>query len=226
MGRLVYYVGASLDGFIAGPEDETDFFPVSDDVLSWIREAYPETLPTHLRQAMGIDAPNRRFDTVVMGRGTYRPALEIGITSPYRHLRQYVVSTKLSGIADPEVTHVASDPRALVARLKAEEARDVWLAGGGVLAASLLPEIDELVVKRYPVVAGTGIPMFGGAFRPTSFAPMDRLPLEGGMVVTTYRRVDVGAAEASAGAALPADPAGRLPAPEGSARRPSGRGAP
>ncbi|MFG3013690.1 hypothetical protein ACGFZB_25230 [Streptomyces cinerochromogenes] len=37
---------------------------------------------------------------------------------------------------------------------------DIWLCGGGRLAGTLWPEIDELLIKTYPVVAGTGIPVW------------------------------------------------------------------
>jgi hypothetical protein len=50
--------------------------------MDFIRVEYPETLPTAFRATLGIAAPNRRFDAVVMGRGTYDPALKEGITSP------------------------------------------------------------------------------------------------------------------------------------------------
>ncbi len=53
--------------------------------------------PSTAASAHGLaDAPNLRFDTVVMGLGTYRPALDAGLTSPYAHLRQYVVSSTLA----------------------------------------------------------------------------------------------------------------------------------
>lgn len=34
---------------------------------------YPETVPTHMRAPLGIDAPNNHFDTLLMGRATYQP---------------------------------------------------------------------------------------------------------------------------------------------------------
>lgn len=40
---------------------------------------------------------------------------------------------------------------------------DIWLCGGGTLAGALINEIDEIVLKRYPVIVGTGISMFSGA---------------------------------------------------------------
>ena len=46
-----------------------------------------------------------------------------------------------------------------------ESALDIYLAGG-VLAGQLLPEIDELVMKRYHVVAGASKKAFGPHFTP------------------------------------------------------------
>ncbi|MFI6776175.1 dihydrofolate reductase family protein [Nocardia sp. NPDC050412] len=190
MRKLVYFVGMSLDGYIAGPGDDISFYPVGDDMWDWVKAQYPETLPTHIRPHIGlaVDAPNQKFDTLVMGRGTYDPALSIGVTSPYAHMRQYIVSSSLGPVDGPQVEVVASDPVGLVRRLKQENGMDIWLAGGGKLAAQLLGEIDELVIKSYPVVAGTGTEAFAGEFNPTSFAPTKRIEFGNGTQVTWLAR--------------------------------------
>ncbi|MEV8634680.1 dihydrofolate reductase family protein [Streptosporangium sp. NPDC051023] len=188
MRKLVYYVAVSIDGYIAGPGGEFDFYPESDDMAAWMTAEYPETLPTHVRARIGLDAPNRSFDTVLMGRGTYQPALDVGVTSPYGHLRQYVVSTTIPEIPDPEVELVTGDPAGLVRALKQEDGADIWLCGGGKLAGALLPEIDELIVKSYPVVAGSGVSAFTGAFGPTLFIPARTRSFGNGATVTWYRR--------------------------------------
>jgi dihydrofolate reductase len=191
MRPLTYYIGTSLDGHAAGPGDEIDFYPVSQDHLDHMVAIYPEVLPTHVRAAIGVDPglPNRRWDTVVMGRRTYEPALAVGITNPYPHLRQYVVSSALDAAPEPAVT-VVTDPVETVRRLKAEDGDlGVWLAGGGTLAGALADEIDELVVKVYPVVAGSGRPWFTGAFSPRDFRLVDvSEPFQSGCVVMTYER--------------------------------------
>lgn len=189
MRKLVYYVGTSLDGYIAGPEHQVDFYPLSDEMAAWITDRYPETVPFHLREPAGlVEAENLRFDTVVMGLGTYRPALDAGITRPYRHLREVVVSASLRD-PDPEVEVVAADVLERVRELKAEDGdHDIWLCGGGRLAGSLLDEIDEIVLKRYPVVAGSGIPVLDGPFRPTAFRPTDSIAFDNGALVTWFAR--------------------------------------
>ena len=193
MRKLVYYVAVTLDGYIAGPGGEVDFYPVGSDMAEWINQRYPESLPTHIREHAGIapDVPNRHWDTVLMGRGTYEPVLAAGIASPYTHLAQYVVSTTLDSIDDPAIQLVRTDPVELVRRLKKQEGpqgKDIWLCGGGKLAGALIEEIDQLIVKSYPVLAGTGVPVFGGTFRPTLFAPVQRQEFTNGTQMTWFDR--------------------------------------
>ncbi|MCY9787179.1 dihydrofolate reductase family protein [Nocardiopsis sp. EMB25] len=191
MRKLVYYVGMSVDGYIAGPADRVDDFPVTQDVVDLIVEEYPDTLPTHVRAQLGVDVPNPNFAVVVQGRATYEAALKVGITSPYTHLRQYVVSESLGRSEDPAVEVIAADVVERIRELKAEESGaggDIYLAGGGRLAGTLLPEIDSLVVKLYPVVLGTGVPLFRAGFSPTHFTLRGTRPLENGVVALTYDR--------------------------------------
>ncbi|WP_236864015.1 dihydrofolate reductase family protein [Brevibacterium daeguense] len=206
MRRLIYWVGMSIDGRIAGPRDEVDFFPQSEEYTRWMCEEYPETLPTHVRQHLGIDSsPSRHFDTVVMGWRTYEPALRIGITSPYSHLRQYVVSSRQQQ-RDPDVAVVSGDPAGLIRELKSEDSEsDIYLAGGAALAGSLLPEIDGLIIKLYPVVAGTGHPLFRAAFSPTLFSLADVRKFEGGNAVLTYQRRQADAMQSTMPSAPPAE---------------------
>ncbi|RKN50971.1 dihydrofolate reductase family protein [Micromonospora endolithica] len=189
MRKLVYYVASTLDGFIAAPDGSPDFFGLAPDLAAHIAAHWPQTLPTFTHPEFGIDGPPRgRFDAVLMGRATYDPALKIGITSPYAHLRQYVFSRSLPPATDPEVEIVAGDPVEFVRALKREPGRDIWLCGGGDLAGQLLPEVDELVLKLNPVVVGSGVPLATRGFDPHRFNLTDARPLESGVAVLRYIR--------------------------------------
>lgn len=191
MRELTYYIGVSIDGFIAGPHDEVDFYPLADDHIAHMGSEYPEVLPTHFRTLLGIDpqTPNRQFDTIVMGRRTYEPALREGITSPYAHLRQYVFSRSLTQSPDPAVQVITTDPLEKVRELKNEDSPlGIYLAGGGQLAGALLTEIDRLIIKNYPVVAGDGIRAFTTEFLPTHFALEEVKTFSNGCAVVSYRR--------------------------------------
>jgi dihydrofolate reductase len=134
-----------------------------------------------------VDVPNPNVDVGVQGRTTFQPALDIGVTSPYAHLRQYVVSTNYES-QDPAVEIISTDVVGKIRELKAEDGKDIYLMGGSRLAGSLLGEIDSLVLKVYPVVAGAGIPLFTTEFTPTSFTLAGTSALENGTVVLSYDR--------------------------------------
>lgn len=191
MRKLVYYVATTLDGYIAGPEggdpSGADYFPLSPDVVRFIVEQYPETLPGPARAAMGIDGPGKVFDTVLEGRASYEIGLAAGLTDAYLHLRHLVFSTTLES-RDPAVEIVRSHALKRVQALKAEEGKDLWLVGGGKLAHSLLPEIDRLILKQNRFIIGSGIPIFNGPFEPHMFQPVAETLLDSGVRVLVYDR--------------------------------------
>ncbi|MEV6598569.1 dihydrofolate reductase family protein [Actinoplanes sp. NPDC051346] len=187
MRNLMYFVASTIDGFIAAPDGSWDFFPLQDDVTAYMNERYPETVPTHVRDPLRPDTSHQVFDTVLMGRRTYEPALRAGITSPYAHLKQIVFSRSITTPPDPTVQIVADDPITFVDKLKQESGKDIWLCGGGNLAGQLLPAIDELVIKLNPVIAGGGIPLAASGFHPHRFTLIDTTPLKSGVVVLRYQ---------------------------------------
>ncbi|MGI5398885.1 dihydrofolate reductase family protein [Streptomyces sp. CA-135486] len=190
MRKLVYYIAVSIDGFIAAPDGDGSVYPISEEFTAYSAAEYPETLPTHVRPMLGIaDAANVHFDTVVMGRGTYEPALQIDVTSPYAHMRQYVVSRSLKESLDPAVEVVSGDVVAKIRELKAEESDlGIYLCGGADLAGQLRDEIDELHVKTYPVVLGSGVPMFSAEYGAQDFEVLSNRVFDNGLIFTTYRR--------------------------------------
>ncbi|MFJ8144185.1 dihydrofolate reductase family protein [Streptomyces sp. NPDC096048] len=192
MRKLTYFIACSIDGFIGGPDGDASFmFPfVDEEFFAFLASEYPETVSTQGRRRLGIDdLPNKRFDTVVQGRASYDLALREGITSPYAHLREYVASRTLTESPDPNVEIIPADLVGRVRELKAEDsAFDIYLCGGSVVAGELIDEIDELVVKTYPVVLGTGMPMFGSGFQVSEFVPETVRTFGNGVVVRTYDR--------------------------------------
>ncbi|MEU6857777.1 dihydrofolate reductase family protein [Glycomyces sp. NPDC046736] len=186
---LTYYIGVSIDGYIAGPGDEFDFFAIEPDLTAAMNEIRPETVPTRFREMIGTaGVPNRSYDTVLMGRKTYEMGVPDGDYSPYQSLDQYVISSKPAPEQAEGVTFTDADPIALVRELKAQPGLGIWLCGGGRLAGALAPEIDEIVIKRHPVIVGKGVPMFDGAFDPTPYALVENLTFDSGESVQTYRK--------------------------------------
>lgn len=188
MRTLTYYVACTADGFIAREDGSLDSFPAEGDHLDDIVVRFPDTIPGHLRPALGVTGANRSFDAVLMGRGTYEVGSRIGITSPYGHLKQYLFSRTLAESPDPLVELVRGDPRAFVRELKKQPGRGIWLCGGGELATVLFDEIDELILKLNPVVFGSGIGLFRGSVPPARLTLSDSKTYRSGVVILRYRR--------------------------------------
>lgn len=131
--RLKYFVAASIDGFIAGPDgdDPSSWWPTTDDYIDFIRSEYPETLPGPVREALGVTGSGHHFDKVVEGRRSYEVGLAAGIPDAFPHLRHLVVSTSLASIPDGDVELVRDDPVHRIRELKSEPGKepgkDIWL---------------------------------------------------------------------------------------------------
>ncbi|MFF9338358.1 dihydrofolate reductase family protein [Streptomyces sp. NPDC014773] len=191
MRKLTYYIACSIDGFIGDPQGDASsmYSFVNEEYQAWMNAEYPETIPAHARAALGIDADNKHFDTVVQGLASYRIALDAGITSPYGHLRELVATRSLAESPNPNVELIADDLVGRIRELKAEDGGlGVWLCGGSTVAGALVDEIDELVIKTYPQVYGSGMPMFGAGFEPRDFALGTVRAFDNGVLVRTYTR--------------------------------------
>ena len=132
---------------------------------------------------------NKRFDAVLMGRRTYEVGSSQGLTSPYPTLDQFVVSQTLEESPDPAVTLLKGDIVAAVTDLKTSDERAVWICGGSALATPLFSAglVDRLILKRAPVVFGTGIPLFRSELRGVGLELESRRSFDSGYSIVEYR---------------------------------------
>jgi len=127
----------SLDGYIAGPTGEYDWI-ISDPEIDF--------------QAIFAE-----FDTFLIGRKTF----EAMAGRASRGVRTFVFSHTLKQADYPKVTLVSENAAEVVAGLRAESGKDIWLFGGGILFRSLLDAglVDGVEVGVIPVLLGGGIPL-------------------------------------------------------------------
>ncbi len=183
MRKVKYAVGVSLDGYIAAPDGSVD----------WLERA------TH--KAKGEDFGMREFfrsiDTVLMGRKTYEIALKMGMgKGGYPKMKNYVFSRTLPPGTRDGVELVSGDPAALIARLKQQPGKDIWLCGGGELAREFLKcaALDEIILGIVPMLIGGGRPTFPPEFPETEVELVDVKRYKGGVMGLTYRVVKSAAA--------------------------------
>ncbi|MEU6388616.1 dihydrofolate reductase family protein [Streptomyces sp. NPDC046939] len=193
MRKLTYFVAVSVDGFIGDESGDGTMFMsyVDEEFRDFLVQEYPETISSEGRRLLGIEGvANKKYDTVVQGRRSYQVGIDAGLLSPYGHLREYVATRSLTESPHPHVELIRDDVVGTVRALKAEEGElGIWLCGGAELAGLLADEIDELVIKTYPVVFGGGMPMFAGRkYALAEFDLAENRTFGNGVIVRRYTR--------------------------------------
>jgi dihydrofolate reductase len=146
MARILGYIAASLDGFVADAKGSLDWL-FAYDGMNLGKHDYAIFL--------------KRIRTVVMGRGTYDFLKESGAPWAYGDQRVLVVTSR--PIPDPlGPLEVWADVDALVAELRGLKDGDVWMLGGGQLQMAFLERgaLDEIEIYVMPELLGGGVPLF------------------------------------------------------------------
>ena len=168
------YLGMSLDGFIAGPDDD----------LSWL-----ETIPPPSDSDMGFGALMDSIDALVMGRGTFDVVAGFDIPWPYTK-PVIVMSRSLTELPEKAIKTelTALEPAALVAELEGRGMSKLYIDGGSVVTSFLRAGLlDELIVTVLPVALGSGTSLFRELSQPQWFEQISTEAFDNGMVQTTYR---------------------------------------
>ena len=142
--RVRYAVAMSLDGFIAGPNGEAD----------WI------IMDSSGDAAAEFEAMYSQFDTIVMGRRSFEVVKRAGGGGSTPDMQVFVCSRTLRQEDHRGVT-IVDDPKGLMAELRSQPGKDIWLGGGGSLFRSFaeLGLVDTVEVGVIPVLLGKGVPL-------------------------------------------------------------------
>ena len=138
MRRVRYSVAMSLDGYIAGPNGESDWIVIDPD--------------------FDFGALMGAFDTALLGRKTYEATRQQSGGGAMPGVQAYVFSRTLHQADCPGVI-VSDKPAETVATLKSGSGKDIWLFGRGSLFRSLLELglVDAVEVAVIPVLLGGGV---------------------------------------------------------------------
>lgn len=176
MRKVVYSLTNSLDNFIARADGGYDWILMGDEVMNEFTKFF------------------KTFDTVLIGRKTYEITYAQGQDSSqgetgFMGMKTYVFSRTLKESRNAEVEIISENAGEFVRDLKGESGKDIWLMGGGILAASLLNEglIDEIGLTIQPILLGSGIPLFPDINRQVDLELVECRRYENGLVSVTYR---------------------------------------
>ncbi|MRI02487.1 dihydrofolate reductase [Kriegella sp. EG-1] len=174
MKKIIYYVATSIDGFIAGPNEDISGFVASGEGVN----TYLEDL--------------KDFKTVIMGRKTYEFGYKYGLVAgqpAYPHMQHYIFSLGLQFENQSSQVHICKLEVDIVKDLKAKSETDIYMCGGGKFAGWLLDHelIDVVKIKFNPLVLGDGIRLFGTSKKPHQLKLLSSKAFEDGLTINEYQ---------------------------------------
>ena len=151
MKKIILDLAVTLDGFIEGPNGETDWCIMDDD--------------------MNFDGFLSSIDTIFYGRvsydmwGNYQPdenasPAEKSLWKALHAKNKYVFSSQ--NREDENAVFISSDILGKVSEIKDQGGKDIWLYGGAGLITTFIQEglIDTYRISVHPTVLGSGKPLF------------------------------------------------------------------
>lgn len=151
MKKVILDLAVTLDGFIEGPNGETDWCIMDDD--------------------MNFDGFLSTIDTIFYGRvsydtwGNFQPNKNAGVTEQILwkgiHSKTKFVFSSQS-MQDEKASFITSDITYKVTEIKKQGGKDIWLYGGASLIRTFinLGLIDLYRISVHPIALGSGKPLF------------------------------------------------------------------
>jgi dihydrofolate reductase len=156
MRKLIYSMGVSLDGFIAGPGGEIDWSAPDEELHRFHNEQTKE---------LGVQLCGRRLYEAMVYWETAEEnpsstEVELEFARIWKDLPKIVFSTTLETVEGN--ARLARDGIAEeVARLREQPGKDLAVGGAGLASAAIeLGLVDEYRLFVSPVVLGGGTPFF------------------------------------------------------------------
>jgi len=157
MSKTILYIAMSLDGYIAGPDED----------ISWLEDPGD----TNPEQADSNEGENpyawepffESIGAIILGRSTYDWEASNGYEDVHQ-VPKFVLTHHPPGKNVRDDVVFTDDPIELVLeQTKSITDKNIWVEGGGTMAQQFLEEdlLDEMILFVAPVVLGGGIPLFG-----------------------------------------------------------------
>lgn len=143
--KIIVYIAASLDGFIAKPNDDLGFLSIVEQEGE--DYGYADFIKT--------------IDTIIIGRKTYDWVMA--------HVPEYAHADKVSYVitrtpkpSTGNTNFYTGNLKDLVTRLKNEPGKNIFCDGGAEIVHELLKEelVDEFIISIIPILVGDGTRLF------------------------------------------------------------------
>jgi dihydrofolate reductase len=187
MRNLIFFMHASLDGFVAGPNGEMDWINVDDAMFDFIA--------TMTDQA----------DTALYGRVTYemmqsywpKAGEQINATKHdiehsawYNKVSKIVLSNTINETELNNTKVIGDQLLDNINKIKQQEGKNILIFGSPSASQSLLNQglIDEFWLFVNPIILGQGMPLFKNITGTTKLKFVESKTFAGGVIALHYEK--------------------------------------
>lgn len=187
MGKIIYSLSVSLDGFAEGPDKSLDWVIIDEEIHTFFNEQSRE---------LGAFLYGRRIYELMVAywpTADLNPSalpVEVEFARIWRDKPKYVFSQSLEKVEWNSYL-VNGDMAEEVKKLKDQSVKDLGV-GGPTLAAALmeLNLIDEFYVVVNPVILGSGTPFFPVVKEKVNLRLVGTRTFGSGVVMLHYQRAE------------------------------------
>jgi len=175
MRTLSLFIAASLDGYIAKPNDDLSFLKLVE------KEG----------EDYGYAAFTAGIDTIILGRKTYDWVLrEIGASHYDNGERKVYVITRTEKPSTGKTIFYTGGLTELVQNLKNEKGKGIYCDGGAEIVNELLKSdlIDEFIISVIPILLGNGTRLFQDGRPEQQLELVNTKTFDTGLTQLHYRR--------------------------------------
>jgi dihydrofolate reductase len=183
--KLIYSMGVSLDGFIAGPDGEIDWAAPDEELHRFHNEQARE---------VGVDLYGRRlYETMIFWEtADEKPStseVELEFARIWKDTPKIVFSRTLEKVEMSNARLVRDGAAEEVAKLKEQQGKDLAVGGAGLASTFIkLGLVDEYRLFISPVVLGAGTPYFPALDERIELELVETRTFRSRVVYVRYRR--------------------------------------
>lgn len=152
MRKIVLYIATSIDGLIAGENDD----------IKWL-DNFPNPKKSDYGYAQFYDS----IDTLLMGGRTFRVINKLVEAWPYHEKETYIISRQMTeDPTTPRVSLLGANWINEIRAIKEQKGKDIWIVGGGEILGELLKYnlVDKMIISHFPVLLGKGKRLFNNDY--------------------------------------------------------------
>ncbi len=170
MSKTILYIAMSLDGFIAGKNDDISWLFVYNDV------------------EYGYDKFFSTIGVIIQGRRAYDIELKNGWENAHPVPKFVLSHTVPKKSAREDVVFTDEDIAGVLKKAKKLTDKNIWIEGGAHVAQQFLKRglIDEIALTIAPVLLGDGIRLFDNIDKQISLLLQDVKKYDKGLVQFIY----------------------------------------